>query len=236
MTTWLAETDVFTLLTSVKAQAGSQRRARLFACACCRRVWNLLQVEAARRIVEFAEAYADGDLSLEDLHAANNSTYFADFDDRYHGIAEPRLSIRAGDAITAARLLATSPFDAGAATSIAKDTSKDPALDYFRKPEWDGHPAGVPPSATEGAEQVKLLRDVFGNPFRPVAFDPAWRTPTALDLAAQMYESRDFSSMPILADALLDAGCGSEEILSHCLGEGPHVRGCWVVDKVLGKE
>ena len=81
-----------------------------------------------------------------------------------------------------------------------------------------------------------LIRDIFGNPFRPVAFSPSWRTSTVLALASQMYESRDFGAMPILADALQDAGCDSAEVLDHCRGEGPHVRGCWVVDLVLGKE
>jgi hypothetical protein len=80
------------------------------------------------------------------------------------------------------------------------------------------------------------LRDVFGNPFRPVAFPPEWRTDTAVALASQMYECRDFSAMPILADALQDAGCTSDDILNHCRGAGVHVRGCWVVDLVLGKE
>ena len=80
-----------------------------------------------------------------------------------------------------------------------------------------------------------LLHDIFGNPFRPVAFDPAWRTATAVGLAERMYESRDFSAMPILADALEDAGCDHPDVLVHCRGDGPHVRGCWVVDLVLGK-
>jgi hypothetical protein len=83
---------------------------------------------------------------------------------------------------------------------------------------------------------TELLRDIFGNPFRPVAFSPVWRTDTAVSLAKQMYESRDFSAMPILADALQDAGCDSDELLNHCRGEGPHVRGCWAIDLVLGKE
>jgi hypothetical protein len=82
---------------------------------------------------------------------------------------------------------------------------------------------------------VALLREMFGNPFRPVAFSASWRTDTALSLARQMYESRDFGAMPILADALQDAGCENEEILAHCRSEGPHFRGCWVVDLVLGK-
>ena len=80
------------------------------------------------------------------------------------------------------------------------------------------------------------VRDVFGNPFRPVAFDPAWRTSTAVALARGMYVSRDFGAMPIMADALQDAGCDSDDVLDHCRGDGPHVRGCWVVDLVLGKE
>jgi hypothetical protein len=88
---------------------------------------------------------------------------------------------------------------------------------------------------THRALVCDLIRDIFGNPFRPVAFDPSWRTSTAVALARQMYESRDFSAMPILADALEEAGCDSPDVLAHCRGDGPHVRGCWVVDLVLGK-
>ncbi|MBY0458019.1 MAG: hypothetical protein K2V38_11820 [Gemmataceae bacterium] len=84
---------------------------------------------------------------------------------------------------------------------------------------------------------------MFGNPFRPVDFSPAWRTESAVLLARGMYESRDFSAMPILADALQDAGCNSADVLDHCrgvgggsAGTGLHVRGCWVVDLVLGRE
>jgi hypothetical protein len=81
-----------------------------------------------------------------------------------------------------------------------------------------------------------LARDIFGNPFRPVAFAPAWRTTTTIALAAAMYESRDFAAMPVLADALEEAGCDSPEVLAHCRdAAGVHVRGCWVVDLVLGK-
>ena len=83
--------------------------------------------------------------------------------------------------------------------------------------------------------QVALLRDIFGNPFRPATLAPAWRTSTVTALASQMYESRDFGAMPILADALQDAGCDNDDILNHSRGPGPHVRGCWVVDLVLGK-
>jgi hypothetical protein len=81
-----------------------------------------------------------------------------------------------------------------------------------------------------------LIHDVFGNPFRPIAFDAAWRTDTVVSLAKHIYESRDFSTMPILADALQDAGCNHADVLDHCRDpKGAHVRGCWVVDAVLGK-
>jgi hypothetical protein len=85
-------------------------------------------------------------------------------------------------------------------------------------------------------EMIAVLHDVVGNPFQPVEFDPAWRTSTVVALAQQMYDSRDFALMPILGDALEDAGCGHADILDHCRSAGPHVRGCWVVDLVLGKE
>ena len=88
----------------------------------------------------------------------------------------------------------------------------------------------------ERIAQGPLLRDVVGNPFRPVAFFPEWRTSTAVAIAQGMYESRDFSAMPILADALQDAGCDNDDVLNHCRdANGVHVRGCWVVDHVLGK-
>jgi len=80
------------------------------------------------------------------------------------------------------------------------------------------------------------IRDIFGNPFRPVTFDAEWRTSTAIALAKHIYESRDFSAMPILADALQDAGCDNDDVLNHCRDpQQVHVRGCWVVDGILGK-
>ena len=90
-------------------------------------------------------------------------------------------------------------------------------------------------AVAENIVQADLLRDIFGNPFRPVALDPAWLTSDVVALARGMYESRDFSAMPILADALQDAGCDNPDVLDHCRGAGPHVRGCWVVDLLLGK-
>jgi hypothetical protein len=82
---------------------------------------------------------------------------------------------------------------------------------------------------------LQEYRCLLGDPRHPIALNPSWLTSTVTALARQMYESRDFSVMPILADALQDAGCEDAAILDHCRGPGPHVRGCWVVDLVLGK-
>jgi hypothetical protein len=82
---------------------------------------------------------------------------------------------------------------------------------------------------------LPLLRCIFGNPFRPVTLDRNWLTSTVTDLARGIYADRAFDRLPILADALQDAGCDNDDILTHCRGEGPHARGCWVVDLVLGK-
>ena len=92
----------------------------------------------------------------------------------------------------------------------------------------------------EAGCETALLCDIFGPlPFRPVTIDPsvlAWNAPLVPRLAQAIYDKRRWGDMPILGDALLDAGCGDEGILAHCRSGGEHVRGCWVVDLLLGKE
>ena len=85
--------------------------------------------------------------------------------------------------------------------------------------------------------QTRLLRDIVGNPFRPLTFDHSWGTTDVMLLAQGIYADRAFDRMPILADALQDAGCDNADILDHCRDTNQvHVRGCWVVDLVLGKQ
>jgi hypothetical protein len=93
-----------------------------------------------------------------------------------------------------------------------------------------------PRYGTPWKPHADLVRELFGNPFRPIAIDPRWQTSTVLDLARLIYDERAFDRLPILADALMDSGCDNDDVLSHCRGEGPHVRGCWVVDLLLGKK
>jgi hypothetical protein len=84
-------------------------------------------------------------------------------------------------------------------------------------------------------EGYRVAKDVLGNPFHPASFNPSWRTRTTVNLAQAIYDERAFDRMPILGDALEEAGCTDAEILNHCRQPGEHVKGCWVVDSVLGK-
>jgi hypothetical protein len=99
-----------------------------------------------------------------------------------------------------------------------------------------GHPVAQKFLATQDKDEIALMREIFGNPFRPVALDPAWLTANVTGLARGIYDDRRFEDMAILADALEDAGCTNRDILNHCRESGPHVRGCWAVDLVLGKD
>ena len=91
-------------------------------------------------------------------------------------------------------------------------------------------------ASRESSKQCEFLRDIFGNPFRPVSVDPAWRTTTVLSLAQAIYDERAFERLPILADALKEAGCSNADLLNHCRQPDEHVRGCWVVDLILSKD
>jgi hypothetical protein len=228
------------LLNEQRDRPGENRRHILFGCACCRSAWDMIQSDAARRLVELAEDYADGKLSEAEFKAGANPALFADLQPHYRGLGGPgQLSARAIHAIGGVIELALDNYRMShGAYTVAQETSRDPQKDFFPTPHRPMSPKGgcVPPDFEQIQDKVQLLRDIFGNPFRPVAFDRDWRTSTALALARQMYETREFSAMPILADALQDAGCDNDEILNHCRDLGPHVRGCWVVDLVLGKE
>jgi hypothetical protein len=89
----------------------------------------------------------------------------------------------------------------------------------------------------ETAAQADLVRDIFGPlPFRDVRIEPAWLTSDVTALARGIYDEKAFDRMPILADALQDAGCDNDDVLTHCRGaKNEHVRGCWVVDLILGR-
>ncbi len=194
----------------------TDRKFRLFAIACVRAVWSRLACDNGRKAVEVAEQYADGSVTTTEVAVALVAAIPSGGDEDNYEDEETEDEYKASQALSSAINTCLDRDRFLDAAKCAVNVAPDPRL--------------------ERARQCAMLRDIFGNPFRPVSFSPSWRTSTAISLAAQMYESRDFSAMPILADALQDAGCDSADVLSHCRGPGPHVRGCWVVDRVLGKE
>jgi hypothetical protein len=128
------------------------------------------------------------------------------------------------------------------ATQAARLAQEWAWRELFRHREETGDPASERTNTEEGAAQAHLLRDIFGNPFRPATISPAWLTPTVKNLATAAYENRTLSAgtleharLAVLADALEDAGCTNSDILYHLRCPGPHVRGCWALDLLLGK-
>lgn len=216
---WLVCGDPALMLGFLRDRA-TDRKLRLFACAWGRDVWRHLPDERSREAIITAERFADGVATFADLLAAHR--------DAADVVNEIPLSVgRRRDGIS--RRQADRNWGAKAAAEVARHAA-DPA--------WDARTAARVVAWNKGAIRYALsnhLRDIF-NPFRFAPFDPAWLTSTVIAMAGYAFDSGDFGAMPILADALQDAGCEDEEVLTHCRGESVHVRGCWVLDAVLGKE
>jgi hypothetical protein len=222
---WLEATGTIAMLAFLKRKA-SERKLRLFQVACCRRIWHLVPDTRWRDAVQVAEQYADGEVSDKRRKAVLAMIPRPMGRD---GQME-RMAVFAAD--VANRRMHKNRVALGCAAVIGFAARVTMGIVDTGPCRLDS----LPEYQHERAVEASLLRDIFGNPFRSVAFDPAWRTDTALSLARQMYAARDFSATPILADALQDAGCNEDAVLSHCRSDDVHVRGCWVVDLVLGKE
>jgi hypothetical protein len=215
---WLGSTDVGHVYHFVAGKL-SERQQRLFAAACCRRLWGRIPGGAARRAVEVAEKSADSLLSADQFETA-------------------RAALAA--ACEAAETAMTRNALKAAAEVVAEAVSPPRVLYYLKEVRWLAERVTYDPS------QAGILRDVVGNPFRPCAAAPewlAWNEGVVVALAQAAYESRshrkghlDPARLAILADALEDAGCSDEALLSHLRDPGPHFRGCWAVDLILGKQ
>jgi hypothetical protein len=208
---WLRDANPMHRLAKLRGHLRS-RQFRLFACACCRRVWDQLD-GPSRRAVEVAERFADGRATAKELAEARPPLVplMPSWREAAHLACAPTAQI-----IHCARL---------AAGCVAN-------AELLGHADWRDRVA-FSYRAING-----LLRDIAGNPFRRPALSPAWlhaQDGAAVKLAEAIYEGRAFDRLPILGDALEDAGCTDEDMLGHCRGGGEHVRGCWVVDLVLGR-
>jgi hypothetical protein len=221
---WLACDDSGPMLAFLRGRA-SERKFRLFACACARRPWHLLTDERSRRAIEEAERLADGLAGPSGVQAARAAAA-----ELWVGAGRPaRLALDAA---------------AEAAFAALHDLASEAARQAANGAEWaagarSNPTATMPARVAERKVQANLLRDIFGNPFHPLPrLDPAWLAwegGTVPKLAASVYDERAFDRLAVLADALEEAGCTDQTILDHLRGPGPHVRGCWAVDLVLGK-
>jgi len=225
----------------------SERKTRLLTIAAARTVRHLFTAPELEAMALLAEVRADlppSDLTEAWLDNWEEAHYAAEVP--INGPHDTPLTRAQISAAWATQMLGNDEYKLGrvleaVAGVFAEEALERAGLRVDATGQIDGANAWVHPVYREGwdadAGQVisPLIREVVGNPFRPIAFDPSWRTEAVVGLARGMYESRDFAPMPVLADALEDAGCADADILSHCREPGLHVRGCWVVDLVLGK-
>lgn len=235
---WRTCNDPKPMLRLLRGKA-RHRKLRLLACACCRRVWDLLSAES-RQAVLVAERVADGLASADELRSASHHATRPARD-----AAAKRISNFPGAAGKAAAALvgsdAYSRVYAAYGDQLRQDAPQQAARELVLsvKAAQDPRDAYLEAEANEAAEQAALVRDLFGDPCRAMpTTDPswlAWNDGTLRKLAQAIYDERAFNRMPVLADALEEAGCTNQDILSHCRGAGQHARGCWVIDLLLGR-
>jgi hypothetical protein len=202
---WLACTNPDPMLDYLSTH-GSDRKLRLFACACARRHWDLLPEDSCRRAVEVSERYADDEATHAELEQIWQAAA------RLAEVAVRRLS--RWDMLAAARAEARDAARGGA-WAAAHNVTADLATPAERRAECD------------------LLREIFGNPFQPPAITHHHRPPEVLSLAREVYQQRSYDRLPALADAMARAGCTVAPVLEHFRSGDGHVRGCWALDLVL---
>jgi hypothetical protein len=207
---WLRATNPDGMLLHLRGGA-SDRKLRLFTAACCRRVADFCNDEGLLSLVEVAERYADGGGPCQPDRAGLE-----------------RLPVRGRS-----RLMVTLATTLNPGAAWAGAWQVDAAA-------WQAVAAAGGDRDAEREAQAALLQELFGNPFklRPT-IDPSWlrwNDGVVPRLARSIYDERRFDDLPILHDALLDAGCDEQALLDHCRSPGPHARGCWVVDLLLDKE
>jgi hypothetical protein len=218
---WDASTDPEAMVVAI-AHRTSARKLRLATCASVRQGWSLLADERLRAAVEVGERFADDGAMVEELRRAYREAMTAHY--------ELNLPV---------------PSEAWTLGVSSQDCASDMALGVEaitrRARMAAARPQAMSTGANDLAVQARILRDVVGNPFRPVIFDPAWRAGPAPDLAETAYTERllpsgelDPARLAVLADALEDNGA-DPGILAHLRAPGPHVRGCWAVDLCTGR-
>jgi hypothetical protein len=214
---WLACEDPDVMLEFLGDRA-STRKLRLYSAACFRYDWKAWTSRRERAAVLTAEWMADGAATDKDVDAVRAALV------RRLDELDSRADLECTPHVPADILRPDFTWKDASGCVYQVAAKADSGPDSF-----DGCEAEVL------VELAALARDIFGNPFRPVAFDPRWRTADAVGLARAIYEDRVFVRMPLLADALMDVGCDDGLLLAHCRTAGQHARGCFALDLVLGR-
>jgi hypothetical protein len=245
---WLSAAEPDTLLSYLEQHRvitrvpGGRRRLALFACACCRLVWHLLENEASRRAVEVSERAAEGQASRQELKDAAEAAgaFYSEREREARSVVTDSASPPERRAALAMNTLAIAAYYATIrrfSVAFTQNTASSSALAVLYL-AGEGE-AGEAAMRDLRARQAQLVRCIFGNPFRPLPEIDlswlAWNGGAARKLAASIQAERRFGDLPVLADALEEAGCTSEDILRHCRDGGEHALGCWVIDLLLGK-
>jgi hypothetical protein len=252
ITKWLDDDDFDFLFDFLDGMARpNERKLRLFAVGLCRSIWHLLGDENSRIAIEIAEAFADGNTTPESLRTVNARVESASLlawnrgrvvDENGARFIATKEDALASDIPNLANTVTKEEFDeVGARDTV--DVALCVVAHAAIPPQLWGTGMGdhLAQQATEKEcqRQLRVFRCVIGNPFRPAQFDCAWLAwngGTIPKIAQAIYDDRAFDRMPILADALEEAGCTNADMLDHCRSGGEHVRGCWVVDLLLRKE
>lgn len=227
---WLACTDPTPMLAFIQGNA-SPRQLRLLVVACCLRIWSLLPF-ACKSLNNVLERYADGLVTSLEYQAA--------WDDAEAEVLAADRDPPDTRTYATASTGVSNPPTIPSVTSCMDTAASAVACADAENAEDDDYDATYEAGWTqERHEQVRLIREIFGNPFRPVSVNPSWLTwndGTVVKTAQGIYDERAFDRLPVLANALEDAGCTQQDILQHCRQPGVHARGCWPLDLVLGRE
>jgi hypothetical protein len=214
---WLKSANPEAMFRHLRARA-SDRKLRLFMCACCRRAWAFAKDERLKEILPLIEGFADGTVKDRERGRAHRIG-----GEVLQTASSPASCLGAQLWNAARKNLDRTDYDFGESAAAAFGWAAGNGPVFFAAKE------------AESAQQAALVRDIFGNPFRKAKFNKKWRTDTVLAIARRAYDAHEFGALPILADALQDAGCDSEDLLNHLRDtSAAHVRGCWALDLVLG--
>jgi hypothetical protein len=218
--------------------AAADRKIRLFCVACCRRIDGFVAGTPFTELLRLIEAFADGVAGEREVEESSRLARNS------HCEYPSGLAANAGKMafLDAARDLFADRWRFYRSREWYRDQDDRPypewvASEAREEKEYQVDDFSGQVDVTEGINQVHLLHDLFGPlPFRDVVVAPEWLTSDVLALARGIYDEKAFDRMPILADALQDAGCDNVEILDHCRKpDWEHVRGCWVIDLILGR-